>query len=233
MTSFVAISDTHSLHREIRLPKADVLVHTGDFCGRGNRREVEDFADWLKQQPHKHKVVIPGNHDGFVENDTRAARTIFDAAGARLLINEAVEVEGFKIWGSPITPQFFDWAFMKDRGDQISRVWAEIPDDVDILLTHGPPYGHGDLAPPYRTDAPKVAGCMDLLLRLRQIKNSTAKRPPGAYPRVHIFGHIHDGYGPSRSDEFEGTLFINASTCTERYRPTNQPILFKLEPRHG
>jgi Icc-related predicted phosphoesterase len=230
-TSFVALSDTHGMHREVKLPVADVLIHAGDFTGHGKQEQVRDFAAWLKQQPHKYKVVVAGNHDRFVEENPTDARAIFAEAGVRLLMNESVQVEGFKIWGSPITPQFYEWHFMRDRGpDAIGKVWSQIPDDVDILITHGPAYGHGDLAPPYRTDAPKVAGCLDLLVRLRQIKDGPSDRPKGIYPQVHVFGHIHSGYGPTRSDEFP-TLFINAATCTEQYRPTNPPIQFKLANR--
>lgn len=223
-TSFVAISDTHGMHRQVTLPAGDVLIHAGDFTGRGRRAEVEDFASWLSQQPHKHKIIVAGNHDEFVETHPAEARQIFEAAGVRLLVNESTEVEGFKIWGSPVTPMFCDWHFMQDRGpDKIGQTWSKIPDDVEILITHGPAYGHGDLCPPYRTAAPKVAGCLDLLNRLRQIK-----RPKGVFPRVHIFGHIHAGYGATESDEFPGTVFINAATCTEQYRPTNPPIPFSI-----
>lgn len=223
-TSFVAISDTHSLHRQVTLPAGDVLIHSGDFTGRGTRAEVEDFAAWLKQQPHKRKLVTAGNHDKFVETHPSEARAIFEAAGVKLLLNESVEVEGFKVWGSPVTPEFCNWHFMEDRGpDKIGKTWAKIPDDVEILITHGPAYGHGDLCPPYRTSSPKVAGCLDLLLRLRQIK-----RPKGVFPLIHVFGHIHNGYGATESDEFPGTVFMNASTCTEQYRPTNPPIAFRI-----
>jgi Icc-related predicted phosphoesterase len=228
-TSFVALSDTHSLHRHVVVPNADVLIHAGDFCGRGLLHEVQDFATWLGALPHKYKVVVAGNHDAFVEKNTHEARRIFAAANVQLLLNEPVQIEGFRVWGSPVTPMFCDWHFMKERGTEIARVWEQIPDDVDVLVTHGPPYGHGDLCPPYRTSSKKVAGCLDLLNRLRQIKNKSKH----GRPLAHVFGHIHDGYGTTQSDEFPGTLFVNASTCNEQYRPVNKPIVFRLDHLNG
>ncbi|MCC6422124.1 MAG: metallophosphoesterase [Phycisphaerales bacterium] len=227
-TRFVALSDTHSLHRQVKLPDGDVLIHAGDFTGRGLRRDVEDFADWLKEQPHRIKIVTAGNHDEFVESHPNEARAIFDSAGVKLLLNESIDVEGFKIWGSPITPEFRNWFFMTKRGTPIAGVWSQIPDDVDILVTHGPAYGHGDLSTAGGMSAPRATGCLDLLLRLRQIK-----RPRDVHPRIHIFGHIRGGYGTSESDEFPGTTFINASICTEQYRPTNSPIVFRLNRAAG
>lgn len=224
MTSFVAISDTHSMHRRVTVPPADVLLHAGDFCGRGNLHEVQDFADWLKSLPHKHKIVTAGNHDAFVEKNPDEARRLIAEAGAVLLLNESVQVDGFRIWGSPVTPQFCNWHFMKDRGIDIAKVWEQIPLDVDILLTHGPAYGHGDLCPPYNTPVPKVAGCLDLLNRIRVIKNNDA-----VYPRVHVFGHIHNGHGIYCSDEFPNTAFVNAATCNEAYQPVNKPIHFSVD----
>jgi len=220
----VAISDTHGGHRSVMLPDADVLVHTGDYCKYGHMSEVKDFAKWLGKLSHKHKIVIAGNHDKPVEERTDEARKVFEAAGVTLLINEVVDIDGIRFWGSPVTPTFFDWHFMKDRGADIAKIWAQIPDDVDVLLTHGPPYGHGDLCPPYRTPCRKVAGCLDLLIRIREIYQASG----GQYPKVHIFGHIHDGYGATQGDEFGGLTFINASTCTEQYKPTNPPIAIEL-----
>ena len=220
----VAISDTHGGHQAVTVPDADVLVHTGDYCKYGRMGEVKEFAKWLKQLPHKHKIVIAGNHDKPVENRTEEARQIFQAAGVILLVNELVDIDGVRFWGSPITPKFFQWHFMKSRGQEIAEVWAKIPDDVDVLLTHGPPYGHGDLCPPYQTSHRKVAGCLDLLNRIREIQRTSH----AYHPKVHVFGHIHAGHGVTESDQFPGIKFVNASICTEQYQPTNAPIVFEV-----
>lgn len=217
--SIVAISDTHGMHARMEhtIPEGDVLIHAGDFCGRGRAEEVRDFAAWMGSLPHRQKIVTPGNHDSPVENDPATFREIFAACGIRLLINETVEIEGFRFFGSPYTPTFLNWYFMRDRGPAIRREWETIPDDADVVVTHGPAYGHGDLAPPWRGEPPRNVGCLELLNRLRSVR-----------PRLHVFGHIHDGYSVTISDEIPGTTFVNASVCTEAYRPANPPQHFLL-----
>jgi Icc-related predicted phosphoesterase len=231
MTSLkcVVLSDTHGHHRRVTVPDADVLIHCGDFCQRGTMSEVKDFVEWLTEQPHKHIIVIPGNHDKPAEKKTGKVLSLFNNSNMHLLLNQEVVIEGVKFWGSPITPTFFDWSFMRDRGAPIQMVWERIPDDVDVLITHGPPYGHGDLAPAYRTVHPKVAGCLDLLNRIREIKAKSSWK----HPRVHCFGHIHAGHGATESDQFANMTFINAAICTEEYRPTNSPIGFQITVSPG
>lgn len=222
--SVVALSDTHGMHAQVKVPDADVLIHSGDFCKYGKVPEVKDFAAWLKTLPHTHKIITAGNHDKPIEKNPVRAREIFAEAGVTLLLNEGIIIEGVKFWASPITPTFFEWSFMKNRGPKIDEVWQQIPNDVDVLITHGPAYGHGDLAPAYRTAHPKVAGCLDLLNRIREIRRVSH----GYHPRVHVCGHIHDGHGVTASDEFPGLSFINAAICTEQYQPTNSPIGFAV-----
>jgi hypothetical protein len=130
--SIVAISDTHGMHAAMEhvVPDGDLLIHAGDFCGRGSAQEVRDFAAWMGTMPHRHKLVTPGNHDRPVENDTATFREVFADQGIRLLINETVEIEGFRFFGSPYTPTFLNWHFMRDRGPAIRREWETIPDDA-------------------------------------------------------------------------------------------------------
>ena len=220
----VVISDTHGGHDQITVPDADVLVHCGDFCKYGHMSEVKKFAKWLGTLPHRHKVVIAGNHDKAVEERPAEARQVFEKNGVTLLLNEEVVIDGVKFWGSPFTPTFGRWHFMLNRGPMLKQVWDQVPDDVDVLLTHGPAYGHGDLCPPYTTPQRKVAGCLDLLLRIRELYHGSN----GKHPKVHVYGHIHDGYGATQSDELPAMVFVNASTCTERYKPTNPPIIFEV-----
>jgi len=213
------LSDTHGLHARMEhpIPEADVLIHAGDFCGKGRGDEVRDFAAWMGAMPHRHKLVTPGNHDRPVENDPSTFRKVFADHGIRLLINETTWIDEFSFFGSPYTPTFFDWHFMRDRGPAIRAEWEKIPDDADVVITHGPPYGHGDLAPSWKGEPLRHVGCFELLNRLRIVR-----------PRLNVFGHIHDGYGITISDEIPGTTFVNASVCTEAYRPSNRPHRFEL-----
>jgi Icc-related predicted phosphoesterase len=217
--TLVAFSDTHGLHAEMdhAIPDGDVLIHAGDFCGRGLMEEVREFAAWMGAFPHRHKLVTAGNHDRPVEDDEAGCRAVFAENGIRLLIGESVKIEGYQFYGAPYTPTFMNWHFMRERGAEIRAEWETIPDDADVAFTHGPAYGHGDQTIPWRGDPPRHAGCLELLTRLRAVQ-----------PNVHIFGHIHEGYGATISDELPATRFFNASACSSSYRPENAPFRFQL-----
>lgn len=212
--TIVALSDTHGLHARMAhaVPDGDILVHAGDFCGRGLIEEVLVFADWLAKFPHPGKLVTAGNHDRPVEEFETECRAIFEERGIRLLLGESAVIDGIRFFVSPCTPTFLNWHFMRDRGPDIRAEWEKIPEDTDVLITHGPPYGHGDLCPPWKGAPPVHAGCFDLLARLREVR-----------PRFHVFGHIHGGHGVTASGEVPETVFLNASVCTESYSPVNPP----------
>jgi len=203
----VALSDTHGRHGEMEVPDGDLLLHAGDFTKRGGRGEVEAFDRFLALLPHPHKVVIAGNHDFLFQDEPEAARSIL--RHATYLEDTEAEVLGLRIWGSPWQPWFFDWAFNLQRGPEIRAKWDLIPSGIDILLTHGPPLGHGDV-----TVRGEAVGCADLLDAVARVR-----------PRLHVFGHIHEGYGTTREG---GTTLVNASTCDVRYRAVNPPIVLDL-----
>ena len=208
---FVAMSDTHSMHRDIQVPDGDVLIHAGDFSNRGTLAEVHSFADFLQSLPHKHKIVVAGNHDRAFEEQGMSARKILQPV-ATYLEDSGTEIEGIKIWGSPWTPEYNHWAFNLPRGKPLQEKWDLIPSDTNILITHGPALGLLDVA------ADQHLGCAHLKHRLRELKHL----------RHHIFGHIHDGYGLMRFPNAIPHGFAhNVSICTERYRPTNTAQTFK------
>jgi Icc-related predicted phosphoesterase len=207
----VCISDTHSLHSRIpEIPDGDVLIHAGDCLGAGTLDNVRDLNDWLATLPHAHKIVIAGNHDwAFQETPGFARETLTNAI---YLEDSGVEIDGVHFWGSPWTPTFLDWAYMRDRGAPIRKKWDLIPEGIDVLITHGPPARIGDeVAIGFKN---QNVGCADLLQRVQELS-----------PRVHICGHIHEGYGQYQHGR---TLFVNASICTVRYRPTNPPVIVDI-----
>lgn len=212
----VAISDTHGHHDALDLPAGDVLVHTGDFSRYGDLAEAEAFLTWLTEQPHPHKLLIAGNHDFAAEKQPEAFRALVPD-NVTYLQDSAVEVDGRTFYGAPWTPEFCSWAFMLERGEPIRTVWDKIPGTTDVLLTHGPPYGHNDLAKAFKSAHQRAVGCLELLHAVQRVR-----------PLVHIFGHIHESYGASMSDEVPGTQFINASTCTLAYAPDNPPVVIDL-----
>jgi Icc-related predicted phosphoesterase len=205
----VAISDTHALHRSLTIPDGDILVHAGDITRQGDPREVDDFNDFLGQLPHRDKIIIAGNHDFCFERDP--GRTASLITNGIYLMDRSVSVQGLRFYGSPWQPWFYDWAFNLQRGPEIRAKWDLIPDGTDVLVTHGPPLGHGD-----RTFRGEPVGCGDLLDAVSRVR-----------PLVHIFGHIHEGAGVTRN---ERTTFINASSCDLMYAPVNPPIVHEIEP---
>lgn len=200
MPRIVLISDTHGYHEGLKVPDGDILVHAGDFCSIGEEAEARAFALWLRRQPHKHKIVIAGNHDRCMEQDKGLGARLFE--NAHYLLDSEVKVARLRFYGSPWQPEFASWAFNLPRGEALRQVWARIPVGIDVLITHGPPFGILD-----RTFAGLWVGCEELAMAVGRVQ-----------PRLHVFGHIHEGAGAQSEG---GVLFVNASVCTEAYEPTN------------
>lgn len=196
------ISDTHGFHNQFpkdRFEGIDIVIHSGDCSNwkevNKNQAEVIDFLNWYADIPVKHKIFVAGNHDSSIER-RRISPADFHAAGIIYLENESVILEGLNIWGSPITPTFGDWSFMKAR-DKIHEVWASIPDDTDVLIVHGPPKGIRDLS---FDKHGQLEMCGDLALKKRcnVLKDSL---------KLVCFGHIHD----MESVENQGVSYTNKS----------------------
>ncbi len=193
------------------IPDGDILVHAGDLTMRGSLSEVAIALEWLADLPHQHKIIIAGNHDFAFEDHTEAAQSLVPS-NMTYLCDQGTVIAGVHFWGSPYQPEFFDWAFNKPRGEALERIWAQIPEDVNVLVTHGPPHGILDLVPRGRGEH---VGCEALRDRLAQLHHL----------RLHVFGHIHEGYGTVESG---GCQFVNASSCTADYEPVNEPIVVDL-----
>ena len=206
--TLVCISDTHTKHDYIKVPDGDILVHAGDCSFTGTIAAIASFNTWLGTLPHKHKIVIAGNHDWLFQTDPALATSLL--TNATYLQDSGVEIEGFKFWGSPVSPEFNAWAFNRKRGKEINRHWKMIPMGTDVLITHGPPHGILD-----QTAHKQSVGCRNLGNRVFVVR-----------PQFHIFGHIHEGYGMRCAN---GTTFINASSVNALYIPTNAPIVVDLE----
>ena len=198
------LSDTHTLLRKIRVPDAELLIVAGDFCAHGKRGEAHNFADWIHGLPHQHKVIIAGNHDLCLQEDMGLGRRMFQEANEHYLMDREVTVLGLRIYGSPWQPAFHDWAFnLLRNGEALRTVWGRIPADLDILVTHGPP--HGIL------DRNAEGECVGDEVLLAEVEKKA--------PRMHVFGHIHEGHGVT--GWYGPTLFVNASICTRAYAPRN------------
>jgi|SRR3990167_4418175 len=204
------ISDTHGFHEQLKIPEdVDMIIHTGDATNwkdpYRNSNEMLDFIHWYQDVPCFNKIYICGNHDTSMERGL-IKRSAFEAADIIYIENELVEIDGVKIWGSPYTPTFCDWAFMKSR-NTINRVWETIPNNVDVIATHGPCKGILDLSYNHHNE---LEFCGDSALRKHVLE---------IQPKLFLSGHIHNCQDilnvGTRTVEGYRTIFSNAACVTD------------------
>lgn len=224
MKRIIAVSDTHNKHFELNkdldalgYEEETIFIHAGDCTNSGTPGELVKFLNWLGALNYKYKIFIAGNHDFCFENPNLDNPPIypdiaqeFKDMGIIYLMDQMIEIDGIKIYGSPWQPRFYDWAFNLNRGEQIAQKWKLIPENLDILLTHSPPYGILD-----DTYGGRRVGCEELYKKIVSIT-----------PKIHIFGHIHYGRGYK---DFNGTSFFNAASMGENYLTINKPIVIILD----
>jgi len=201
----VCISDTHSMHYDIAdLTDGDLLIHAGDFTLRGLSHEVEQFADWMREQPHKHKVVIAGNHDLCAESHGLLTKEIFESREIHYLRDSSVTLDGAVIYGSPWQPFFNNWAFNVEKEEDLYTKFSNAPADTDILITHGPPRGVLD-----RNKEGELCGSTALRARILEIT-----------PALFVCGHIHEARG---IDFLGNTRCVNAACVDLRLKMLRSP----------
>ncbi|MBT32585.1 MAG: metallophosphoesterase [Thalassobius sp.] len=205
---FVVISDTHGYHRELTLPKGDVLIHGGDFCHLGDTAQMHDFLNWFESLNYQTKIFIGGNHDFFAADKPKDFQSLIPS-GITYLNDSGFKLNGLNIWGSPVQPDLIGWAFGVQRGNAMNKHWRLIPKNTDILITHTPPKGILD-----KSASGMVLGCEELKKKLTYVK-----------PKIHIFGHVHASYGVLENTI---TKYINASNMDSDKGLVNPPVVFEI-----
>jgi Icc-related predicted phosphoesterase len=225
-----------------KLPGGDLLIHSGDISSLGRKHEVEAFINWFNNiEGYTNKVFIAGNHDMSFDREILLRNKLDFFDGGRnnwdtpcadgkpewlinlletglnsnvfYLENSFIEIDQIKIWGSPYSATFgYGWGFNVDRGHDSAQLWNSIPEDTDIVITHGPIYGYGDRA----ANTNQNVGCSDLFHRLNELKTP-----------LHFTGHIHEGYGYKQTTW--GGYSFNGCTCNLRYEALNGPITFDYD----
>lgn len=210
MTRIVAISDTHGFHDDITLPPGDILIHAGDISMRGRGEELDKFGRWFEKQKDKfkHRIIIAGNHDFMFQINSEHARSYLDD-DAIYLEDSDVTVEGLKIYGSPYSNMFHNWAFMA-KEEELAGIYSFIPNDIDILITHGPAFSILD-----QVITGDYAGSHALYERIKTLTNL----------KIHICGHIHESAG---HEVIDNVRFYNVSTLNRYYRVQNLPVIIEV-----
>ena len=222
--------------------KPDVLLHCGDLTHVGGVASFKKAINMLRTLDAELKLVIPGNHDLELDKDYWATQCSLEKdpedpddhpAAIATMTGQAAKEAGvtflsegvhtftlkngatFNIYVSPYTPAFGDWAFAyqhhEDRFNSPSQVQEgvtsvavnPIPDDVpiDIVMTHGPPSGILDWCPQ------GTVGCPNLLKALGRVR-----------PKMHCFGHIHEGNEAEIIDWSKRVVSGNATGDTRSYK---------------
>ena len=225
LATIAFLSDTHNKHKKIEklfgIPKCDVIFHLGDFTMEGSEKESVSFLKWYSGLPIENKVFIAGNHDVFFDPScTKHGRlknmNRIQTVNPRDIVpdnviyleNESIVINGIKVYGSPYQPEFHNWAFNLKNPKALEACWGQIPNDVEILLTHTPPLGHLDVI-----NRGVSVGCTELKVRIIVLDKL----------KIHAFGHIHEGMGIDISG---GITYINASNVTSFYNPIYKPMVF-------
>jgi Icc-related predicted phosphoesterase len=212
VTTIACISDVHE--QLIDIPACDLLLIAGDvsFAFKGDVVAKQaflagEFKTWLEDVPAQEIVLVAGNHDQSIE-----AWGVPDGLRCHYLEDVEVELLGFRIWGTPWQPWFYDWAFNAPRREGeafLASKFDAIPSGVDIVVAHGPPRGYGDL-----TRGHEHVGSTAMTRTLERVQ-----------PSLMVCGHIHPAYGRYR---LGATEIVNASLVDEDYRPVNAVVTIEL-----
>lgn len=198
------LSDTHGQHKNLRsLPEADVIVHSGDFTFAGSEEEAYDFMNWFCNLPYEHKVFIAGNHDMCMYGADHIGGL---SKNVHYLNSNSVVIDDMKFYGIPM--------FMEDCMDgKLDMLIQNIPDDIDVLVTHMPPKGICDIADYGK--GPEHRGNAALAEHLKVL-----------HPTCHLFGHEHDAYGTAT---IGNVIYSNACVVDSRYNLINNPTIINLK----
>ena len=205
------VSDSHGFHRLLTIPEnIDIVIFSGDCSNPRdpytNEPQVRDFIHWFKSLPIKHKIFVAGNHDSSIEKGL-ITKSDFSNYNIHYLENDYITIDNIKIFGSPITPSYGEWSFMKAR-HKLDKLWSQIDNDTDVVIVHGPPKGILDLS--YSPIGKlEFCGC-------KSLKNHMLNR---VKPQLCLFGHIHStediiNAGTVKLSDYE-TIFSNGSVVTD------------------
>ena len=203
----VMLSDTHNNFYNIDMPKGDVLIFAGDFSSNGSMNECIRFNNWLKKQNYKWKLYIPGNHELLFEKNSGFESFISEGINVN---KKLIKINNFNFFGFSYTNPFNNYGYQMKEDVQEYYFQTIAPNKVDILITHGPPFGILDV-----DNFGKSLGSKPLLKYVNRVK-----------PKIHVFGHIHESYGVNKYI-LPGTSFYNVS-LVKMSKIINKPVIVEI-----
>ena len=204
----IHISDTHGQHCHLVIPNGKIIAHTGDFTNRGTELQVDMFLNWYASLPHQHKLLIAGNHDFYAQHYPHEMKQKCHILGITYLCDSSATIEGIKFYGTPYVPIFYDWAFMESER-LLTEIYANIPDDTQVLLTHGPALFCLDEVPRGNVGSSALADRLELLPQLTH----------------HLCGHIHESRGKHR-----GRYLTSNASCVDKWYNPLPPQSMYIKP---
>ena len=202
------ISDTHNQHDDLGHLSGDVLIHCGDMFNilNSDENDITRMDAWFGEQDFDLILCIGGNHDLSIEKKVSHDEQPFK--NAVYLQGQSYQYKNITFFGAPWVPELSSHAFYVEESE-LKQKWADIPDNVDVLITHTPPFGILDVC-----SRGSILGCKHLLNAVKKIK-----------PRMHCFGHVHHSSGQKVIDE---TTFINAAQLNHYHTAGMKPFQLKL-----
>ena len=201
MLRLVAISDTHTHHQQLKVPDGDVFAHLGDYSKEGTAAETKSFLEWMSALPHKHKLLVVGNHDRksfFNFTEPMLDCSYFEQyPGISFLIHSGLTIEGVRFYGCA------SMRMSKANPIRYGNPISEAP-QTDVLLTHNAPKGILDQIVVESEFGMGVQNIGD-----QEVADFVRKNPP----KVHVFGHIHAQHGYTK---IGGTQFWNVAACDDK-----------------
>lgn len=208
----VAMSDAHWNFPFINVPDCDIFMYCGDWSGAGTMNEHIKFCNWLNGINARYKLIVPGNHDMYCYKYQDMAGSMLRGSNAILLIDKQVECLGINIYGTPWSPRFGDWGFMRSE-DDLFKYFKNIPRGTHFLLTHTPPNGILDLSGTVHI------GSTSLVKALR------CNTVP-----YHFFGHNHTPGKFTNSSKTRN--YFNVSVCDDDYKVVNEPKVMEFKVKY-
>ena len=206
-------SDTHGYHKTLNLPKADGIVFAGDLCAMSTITEIVSFITWFSKLQYKYKIIVAGNHDIQIHSMLNWFLGLLTNTGIIYLQDSGINLKDKKIYGTPWSPIFMNWAFML-YSDELEYYYNKIPNGIDLLISHCPPYGILDTSYNVVKMDLEHYGSKELLSVVTKVS-----------PKHHIFGHLHDGYGDIK---INNTHYYNVSICNDSYNPIGKVTIIDI-----